>query len=164
MAPTTTDKKSVPTSLPTSDTKVLVKSRYREVVVKTGHYFERVVNQETGRVSVNTVYYYRRFHASSNPNETCGYCYMTPQEAENIVEAKWNNVNGYPEEYMYPSGMPMPVALDYGGADLVPPMTDAGQSQADPRTLADAQVFKAQQDEALALFQSQMRDRAEAER
>jgi hypothetical protein len=128
--------------------KVLVRSRYKEVKAATG----RVWGGD-GNVHLQ----YRQFlppTAKSQHGET----YMTPQEAKFLVESPENIAHveaGEEAPYSYPLGHPVPVADNFGGTTLTPPLTDKTVHVSDVRQTESAVKLLAERDAAIALAKAQ---------
>lgn len=100
--------------------KVLVRSIYRHVVAKCG---EHAIRLPTGDAIME-----------AETREFRDYmCYMTPQEAQFLVESPENakaRAAGKPR-YFYPAGIPVPVDIDHDGP-LAPSGNASSFIAADP--------------------------------
>lgn len=114
-------------SLKIGETKVLVRSYYREPTVKT---FEEPVRNAKGEIEHQA--FFRAFHEHE--------CWMTPAEGEFLVNSEENRMHtdqGFIPLYTFPMGQPVPVPADFGGNKLTAPLTEAGLATTDARQ-ADA--------------------------
>src|SRR5882724_10659965 len=107
--------------------KVLVRSRYREVVARTTRDWER---DKDGKI--RELNGFRQFFAHK--------CYMSPSEAAFLVDSEENQRYidaGHQPLYYYPAGVPVPVDENFEGI-LPPPLQEGALAASDPKMIAAA--------------------------
>jgi len=120
--------------------KVLVRSRYREVTVRTQRELSRddkgkIVESSTG---------FRQFINH--------HAWMTMQEAAELIDSPENKKHidgGLPPLYYYPAGMPVPVDENFEGP-LAPALTGEGLVANNPSQNEAARLLGEQADEQIA--------------
>jgi hypothetical protein len=119
--------------------KVLVKSRFREVVARTTRDFER---DKDGKIK--EINGFRQFHNHS--------CYMSPSEAAFLVDSTENQryINaGFAPMYYYPAGYAYAVDENLDGP-LGPPLQEGALSSTDPKTIEAARMVMQEAEQRLA--------------
>lgn len=135
--------------------KVLVQSVYAEPVVKVGEIYSR---NEKGQAIASPILRSFRGHK----------CYMTPEEAEFLVESKENRKNRAAGrgKYFYPAGIPVPVDADFEGP-LSPAASGDSVLVMDPLQAIAAMEQTQRAEEAMQSIEGNIRasqERAERER
>jgi hypothetical protein len=133
--------------------KVLVRSRYRQPLVRTTRDWERGKDGKLQEVNG-----YRQFENH--------HAYMTPKEAAFIIDSEENQLHidgGLPPVYYYPAGAPL-IVDDSKDGPLTPPLGQSAMVANSPRQAEAARRALAEGELAVAAKEQDTRDKVAAAR
>jgi hypothetical protein len=133
--------------------KVLVRSRYRQPLVRTTRDWERGKDGKLQEVNG-----YRQFENH--------HAYMTPKEAAFIIDSEENQLfidAGLPPVYYYPAGAPL-IVDDSKDGTLSPPLAQSAMVANSPRQAEAARRALAEAEVTVAAREADTRDKVAAQR